>query len=335
MENKKAFGCIPSEYDPRTVKHEDVSEASAFPLVKGGFTVLPSDITDQYTVGICTAISHIQNRQRANHKLYSADFQYLLQKAFYDGNWDEGSSILSSLKVGVKYGYLPAELWTHTTLADRELPYSQYVAKLKAINGAEVNRLIALCVDKIPGYASVALDPQSIATAIIGSQAGVLCRFSCGESWYTGKNGQISWQPKDIDPIQPSILDTDGHAIDNFAFDFTTNLDFRFDNTWGTSWDIEGTCNIFFDEYPASEVWTILLSTPVVNQYPTIKMGATGTVVKTLQTLLNQKNNAGLFVDGLFGSKTKQAVENYQSSVGLVADGVCGPLTWTALLKVV
>jgi len=66
----------------------------ATPLIKGGFNYLPTDILDQKNVGICTAISHIQNRNKANGKTYSADFQYLLQKKFYDMNWTEGSSFL-------------------------------------------------------------------------------------------------------------------------------------------------------------------------------------------------------------------------------------------------
>lgn len=47
-----------------------------------------------------------------------------------------------------------------------------------------------------------------------------------------------------------------------------------------------------------------------------------------LQILLD----AGLSVDGIYGSKTKKAVAAYQSSKGLSADGKCGPKTWAALI---
>lgn len=339
MENfEKSFGALESDIDPRTIQHTDISEASAFPLTVGGTSYVPTDIENQHTVGICTAISTVQLAEKIYGKKYSPDFQYLLQKAFYDGNWDEGSSPLVACKVANKYGFLPAELWTHTTEMDRTLPYEQYVAKLEALNGIEVNRLLALCENKIPGYAQVDItDPQKIAQAILNSpkQAGILCRYWVDKNWWTGLNGVSSWQPKDIDPIRAPADHSDGHQIIASHFDFTTYTDLEHPNTWGILWDIEGKCNINWDNYKMTEAWVWLLTAPIVNQYPTIKMGATGTVVKTLQTLLNQKHNAGLFVDGLFGSKTKQAVENYQSSVGLVADGICGKLTWGSLLKVV
>ena len=47
-----------------------------------------------------------------------------------------------------------------------------------------------------------------------------------------------------------------------------------------------------------------------------------------LQILLN----AGLTIDGVYGSKTKKAVAAYQSSKGLTADGKCGTKTWNALI---
>ena len=47
-----------------------------------------------------------------------------------------------------------------------------------------------------------------------------------------------------------------------------------------------------------------------------------------LQILLN----AGLTVDGIYGSKTKKAVAAYQSSKGLSTDGKCGAKTWAALI---
>lgn len=53
--------------------------------------------------------------------------------------------------------------------------------------------------------------------------------------------------------------------------------------------------------------------------------------VKQLQKLLNEKNGAGLQVDGIFGEKTRKAVQDYQSANGLQVDGIVGPKTWGAL----
>ncbi len=63
---------------------------------------------------------------------------------------------------------------------------------------------------------------------------------------------------------------------------------------------------------------------------PTLRIGATGEVVKALQTLLNVAG-ASLVVDGGFGPKTAAAVMSFQRKAGLDPDGVVGPRTWGAL----
>jgi len=62
-----------------------------------------------------------------------------------------------------------------------------------------------------------------------------------------------------------------------------------------------------------------------------IKQGATGSTVKTIQTKLK---SAGLYtgaIDGIFGPKTTAAVKAYQKQKGLVADGIVGPKTAAAM----
>jgi Putative peptidoglycan binding domain len=62
-----------------------------------------------------------------------------------------------------------------------------------------------------------------------------------------------------------------------------------------------------------------------------LKSGATGTEVKTLQQTLNSVGSASLKVDGNFGPATEQAVVTFQQANGLTADGVVGPKTAQAL----
>ena len=70
------------------------------------------------------------------------------------------------------------------------------------------------------------------------------------------------------------------------------------------------------------------------NTYAQLSLGGNNDkeTVKQLQKLLNEKIDAGLDVDGIFGPKTKKAVQNYQSAKGLQVDGIVGSKTWGSLL---
>lgn len=65
----------------------------------------------------------------------------------------------------------------------------------------------------------------------------------------------------------------------------------------------------------------------------TLRLGARGTEVGKLQSLLNTKvfPYPKLFPDNNFGPNTEQAVIRFQRSKGLAADGVVGSKTWDAL----
>src|SRR3954454_5797434 len=64
---------------------------------------------------------------------------------------------------------------------------------------------------------------------------------------------------------------------------------------------------------------------------PTIRLGASGNVVRRLQRALRRTPNLGLPVDGVFGSELETAVRDFQEGAGLAVDGIVGPLTWNAL----
>jgi hypothetical protein len=68
---------------------------------------------------------------------------------------------------------------------------------------------------------------------------------------------------------------------------------------------------------------------------PTIKQGATGGHVRTVQGLCNARGlTPAIAIDGVFGPATDHAVRIVQSSRGLAADGIVGPQTWPALMGV-
>lgn len=75
----------------------------------------------------------------------------------------------------------------------------------------------------------------------------------------------------------------------------------------------------------------LLAQTLSVFAADTLSKGDKGDEVKTLQRMLNSVNNAGLEVDGSFGTLTEAAVKEYQRLKGIASDGVYGPLTKAAL----
>lgn len=326
MENQFSFGAQPSPKDNRTIKNDTLTKITT-PLQSGGYIYREGDIENQRNVGICTAISLIQNREWATGKKFSPDFQYLLQKKYYDFNWIEGSCILNALKVGKKYGFLPIDKWTWTTEADRNLSYTDYVAKLQKIPNTEIDRLISLCTDKIEGYAMIDVsDPQSIAKGIIDSRGGVLCRYDVGNEWWTP-----SWREKDLSPLRPPVKIISGHAVVESEFDFNINNKFIIPNTWGITWCRKGQADIIWDKYKPTEVWSITRS-PIIQKFnEDLKFGMSGDAVVNLQNALKIKGFFSWNSTGYFGLITSLAVKKYQVSRGIINTGYCGHLTRGAL----
>ncbi|MDE6254164.1 MAG: peptidoglycan-binding protein [Lachnospiraceae bacterium] len=92
--------------------------------------------------------------------------------------------------------------------------------------------------------------------------------------------------------------------------------------------------------YAISNTYIVYICSPNYNNsatdvsYPTLKEGSQGYRVKALQYMLNYHVNAGLTVDGIFGTGTKNAVIKFQNAKGLSADGIVGTNTWTKLTGV-
>jgi hypothetical protein len=72
--------------------------------------------------------------------------------------------------------------------------------------------------------------------------------------------------------------------------------------------------------------------------YPELKDGDKGEAVKVLQRELNNRINAGLKVDGIFGAKTKQAVlsveKQFETEFNIKVDGITDPDFWKALFTI-
>lgn len=237
-----ATGADASPIDIRDFTYQP--DMAAMSPVKGGERYKPEDIEDQYSVGICTAISLTMNARKATGVRFSADFQYLLQKKFYDKNWNEGSSARSALHTAYTYGFLPAEDWKHTTEEQRRLPYSKYIALLKAIPDEEIERLLAIAAKHkhLSGYAPVPIDRDKLASAVDESQAGLIVRFVIGNEWFR--------QP--IEPLRKAKRPISGHLITYSNYDGNS---YRVANSWGADWATDGTAYGSLLSYQPTEAW--------------------------------------------------------------------------------
>jgi hypothetical protein len=72
---------------------------------------------------------------------------------------------------------------------------------------------------------------------------------------------------------------------------------------------------------------------PVSPARRTLRKGAQGADVKTLQTFLIAWGCEPGTPDGIFGKQTDAALRAFQRAQGLTVDGVCGHATWTALAQ--
>ncbi|HVQ94422.1 MAG TPA: peptidoglycan-binding protein [Mycobacteriales bacterium] len=100
----------------------------------------------------------------------------------------------------------------------------------------------------------------------------------------------------------------------------------------GTFWDGLGMTNNGFVD--VTYLWTTGGGGGGGGSWPTVRQGATGERVKSIQYLLNQRGSS-LAVDGDFGPATNSAVRSFQTSHSLAVDGVVGPNTWAALIVTV
>ena len=338
------FKTIPSKKDNRTIKHKHIKVLGTPLLVKGGIEYLKEDIESQHKVGICTGISMTQNRAKTSSialvsnrlattgKKYSADFQYLLQKKFIDKDWEEGSSILSTLKVGKNYGFLQTQYFTYVTEADRYLSYEQYIMKLQAISDTEILRLLSLCEDKIAGYVQVNIkDPNDMAEAINDSTSGILCMYLVGKEWYTSIAGMSSYLEKDISPLRYPKKYISGHAITMSSYDYTTQYKQTLANTWGKEWCRNGSADLVWDNYKPIEAWLITES-PLVHKFMSdLKFGTTSNEIKNLQIALKLKGYFAFNITGYFGIITLLAVKAFQKANNIITTGFVGPLTRSCL----
>lgn len=249
----RATGAFPSPKDFRNFKYSPKLDLGvATQLYEGGEVWGPEYIDDQHAVGICTAIALTMKAKRHFKINFSPDFQYLLQKKFYDSKtplgWAEGSSAYHAILVGYNYGFLPRmEFDKWITEADRKLSYSKYIKKLQAIPDEEIDKLLEIAKEyKVSSFAEVPLSRDTLATATLKSD-GLLARFVIDESWWTVNIG-------DRDKLVNTGYKKSGHIVNDVRFAGTSR---RIVNSWGPKWSKDGTAYYLLNEMYPSEAWSV------------------------------------------------------------------------------
>lgn len=266
---KYSAGADISKVDLRTFSYKPTKAN-----IKGGVSYKVKDIDNQHRVGICTAISMTMNASKALNKKFSADFQYLLQKKYVNGNWNEGSSIFSACKVAQKYGMiLEKDFNKFVTIKDRKLTYRQYIKKLQAVSDEDIQKLLKKAV-KVESYAKIPVARDFLANSIDNSKTGILARFVIDSRWWT----------RPIQPLRPPKDPISGHAINLSNYD--GNM-FMVANSWGTDWASDGSAESIFTDYKPTEAYIVFYKeTPVeVNKKITLNQ-----VIRLIKWLIANGN---------------------------------------------
>ena len=137
---------------------------------------------------------------------------------------------------------------------------------------------------------------------------------------YGSKGEQVKLLQTELNSVINAGLTVDGSfgsGTKTAVINFQKKYGLEADGIVGTK-----TAKKLNEVYSANNNETVINNTLDVNCV--LKYGSKGEQVKLLQTELNSVMNAGLTVDGSFGSGTKTAVINFQKKYGLEADGIVG-----------
>lgn len=326
------LGANESVKDYRTLTHDQVGIVQL--KVAGGSKYPAVAIMHQHKLGICTAISLVQQAQVVTGKKYSVDYQYLMQKLL-DGNWVEGSSPFTAVRAG-KAGLLPVEHMPNMLDGNPNMTYPEYIAKLQklAANPAKMAALKALCEYPIQGYGQVNVaDDALLAQAIADSKAGIIARFAIGDEWWTDASGTITWAKEALQPLRPVKAVVSGHQTSITDYDFSTGQRMaRTANTWSADWCDEGSALFNLKTVRPTEGWVlyydeapeyVALPDPATWSHTFVvpmRLGDSSENVKALQVklmMLGHLERVKQTEWGVYGPKTAAAVLKFQVAAGV------------------
>lgn len=176
-----------------------------------------------------------------------------------------------------------------------------------------------ILVTKIKGHVVIVIEVDGTISNTTSTTSSILKIGSVGEA--------VKTMQKNLNTIMNSNLKVDGQ----FGSD-TESAVINFQKKYGLLADGK------FGQKSSQKTNEVLKSltakTTVIIAPYTLKKGNKGNNVSTLQNNLNQAIDAGLKVDGQFGSDTESAVRNFQKKYGLSADGIYGKNSYNKMKSV-
>lgn len=322
-----SFGAEPSKEDSRTISHGDLALAvappSTFEIDYAGYLH-----KNQQKVGICTAacVTTLAERFFGTTWRGSMEWLYKLGKVLIDGNTTEGSSIFTMMKAAQKYG-IPSE---SKFPSNCNRTYEEFIADMNITQ--EI--LDDAALHKIPGYAQVSVDPDSLMKAVSTSKCGIATREAVGNELWTDMNGNWTNDPAKLEPWRTTKTIVSGHAIGMIKYDATADFKGKKRNSWGDAWCNKGDIEFYLKTRAPffTEAWTIVDKVLFAKD---LRMGQTSDDVQRLQIFLNthgyKVSDVGPGSPGqestYFGFLTFHALKSFQAANSIPSTGYFGPLT--------
>lgn len=272
----------------------------------------------------------------------SARFLYAMAKCVYGGADYQGTDPRMVAKIMKNYGCATEAICHNDTL----LSHDEYIyhGDLKNIPASAIEEAKQY---KITNFAFPDVTEIGIKSAIQfagENNGGVMMLLTVDKSWYTAKDGRVSWADADIDPIRPptDIATLGGHEIYPYAFDFKNGRTILLLwNSWGETWANKGNCFIYLDEW-LPHIAQVLVTFNLPDQYTAagwshnfataLKKGQSGSEVVALQHALKIDGEFQGKLTGFFGDITEQAVIAFQNKYAVACLAPAGLASGTGFV---
>jgi hypothetical protein len=189
-------------------------------------------------------------------------FLYALYISKYKQPVGSGCDMLSVLKLAQQYGCA-----TKSTMnRDANLSLEEYSAPITS------NATISDAAQyKIPGFAQIGTDIQSLRNAILKYKIVMTCR-QIGSEWWTDQNGNNSWKSNDINPLRAPVSIESGHATCDIGFIQGDDVNIIL-NHWSDAWANHGTV-----AYKGTELAPFIREAFVISVVPQAHLSLVGSL---------------------------------------------------------